>query len=143
MSFVIKFILFIFFIFALNTVHADGKGILKQFIKNGFVPHQQLFNDKDSDLSKVGKILFDSKAISLNGDISCSTCHLDNKGSADGLPLAAAIVSGEGVERFRSGAQLLPRNTFLLGKRGIGFNTFFGTARYNKRMEQPNTKFSA
>ena len=137
MSFVIKFILFIFFIFALNTVHADGKkGILKQFIKkNGFVPHQQLFNDKDSDLSKVGKILFDSKAISLNGDISCSTCHLDNKGSADGLPLAAAIGgSGEGVERFRSGAQLLPRNTLpFWGRGGIGFNTFFWDGKVQQK----------
>ena len=129
MSFVIKFILILCLLFTSNNLFADGKSeILKQFIlKNGFVPHQQLFNNKDSNLSKVGKVLFNSTAISLNGDISCSTCHLDNKGSADGLPIAAAIGgSGEGIERFKSGAQLLPRNTLpFWGRGGIGYDTFF------------------
>ena len=79
----------------------------------------QLFNDKDSDLSKSGEALFESTAISLNGDISCSTCHLDSKGSADGLPLAAAIGGkGKGIARFNSGAQLLPRNTLPFWGRG-------------------------
>jgi len=129
MSSAIKYFIIIYLFLSSSILHANGKeNILKEFIKkNGFVSHKELFNEKDSNLSEVGKKLFDSKSISLNGDISCSTCHLDNKGSADGLPIAAAIGgSGEGIERFKSGAQLLPRNTLpFWGRGGIGFDTFF------------------
>ena len=48
-----------------------------------------------------------------------AACHIDNKGSADGLPIAAAVGgTGEGVERFKSGARLLPRNTLPFWGRG-------------------------
>ena len=138
MSFVIKFLLIFYLLITSQNLLADSKvEILRQYIlKNGFISHEKLFNDKDSDLSKSGEALFESTAISLNGDISCSTCHLDSKGSADGLPLAAAIGGkGKGIARFNSGAQLLPRNTLpFWGRGGIGFNTFFwdGKVQTNK-----------
>ena len=129
MSLVIKFLLIFYCLITSQILLADSKTeILRQYIlKNGFIPHQKLFNDKDNELSEAGKVFFESTSISLNGDISCSTCHIDSKGSADGLPLAAAIGGkGEGIARFNSGAQLLPRNTLpFWGRGGIGFNTFF------------------
>ena len=129
MNFVIKnFLLFYFLCISLNVEASSKSEILKQYVlKNGFISHEKLFNNKDSNLSKTGKTFFNSTAISLNGNISCSTCHLDSKGSADGLPVAAAIGGeGKGLARFESGAQLLPRNTLpFWGRGGYGFNSFF------------------
>ena len=44
-------------------------------------------------------VFFKSKKLSLNGNIS-RACHIDNKGSADGLPIGGG--TGEGVERFKA-----------------------------------------
>ena len=53
----------------------------------------------------MGKVIFKSKKLSLNGNIACQTCHLSKFGSADGIPVAAAIGgTGEGPEQLLSGA---------------------------------------
>ena len=59
--------------------------------------------------------------------MSCGTCHLDQFGSADGMPNAAAIQGqGKGAKRLLSGAKQVPRNTLALwGAGSKGFNTFF------------------
>ena len=70
--------------------------IIKQQIKSaGFVPSGDLYRNPDEKLADVGKVIFESKRLSLNGNISCQTCHLDRFGSTDGIPIAAAV-GGEG-----------------------------------------------
>src|SRR5262245_46900364 len=63
----------------------------KQILENGFVPSKELYINSDEGLVPVGKVIFSSKKLSLNGNISCQTCHLSQFGSADGIPNAAAI----------------------------------------------------
>jgi len=106
---------------------AFPKILRKQILENGFIPGKQLYVNKDEGLTPVGKVIFESKKVSLNGNISCQTCHLSQFGSADGIPNAAAIFGvGEGPERLLSGAKLLPRNTLPFWGRGAkGFDTFF------------------
>lgn len=55
------------------------------------MPAKELYINKDEGLVPVGKIVFETKKLSLNGNISCQTCHLSQFGSADGIPNAAAI----------------------------------------------------
>ena len=90
-------------------------------------PRKALYVNRDEALIDVGKVIFKSKKLSLNGNIACQTCHLSKFGSADGIPVAAAVGgTGEGPERLLSGAKLLARNTLpFWGRGGPGFNTFF------------------
>ncbi|MBI4001323.1 MAG: methylamine utilization protein MauG [Nitrospira defluvii] len=99
----------------------------KLILENGFTPAKELYVNPDEGLAPVGKVIFESKKLSLNGNISCQTCHLAKFGSADGIPNAAAIAGkGEGPERLLSGAKLLARNTLPFWGRGAkGFTTFF------------------
>ena len=121
-----------------STARADNfEELLRSYaIKNGWRPSSELFDDTDSNLTDVGRIIFESENISLNGNISCRTCHLDEFGSADGLSLAAAtgdgdlMMDGSGsivrFDRINRGAKLLPRHTLpFWGRGGKGFNSFF------------------
>jgi cytochrome c peroxidase len=75
----------------------------------------------------LGRMLFESKALSLGGDISCRDCHLDQFGSADGLPNAIGVGGiGAGNDRLQSGGRIVPRNTLPFWGRGSpGFTVFF------------------
>jgi len=112
-------------------LRADEKAfsaiLRNQIIENGFKPAKALYVNTDDELVGVGKVIFESKRISLNGNIACQTCHLSEFGSSDGLPVSAAIYGkGEGRERLLSGAKLLSRNSLPLWGRGAkGFSTFF------------------
>jgi cytochrome c peroxidase len=99
----------------------------KLILEKGFTPANELYLNPDEGLAPIGKVIFESKKLSLNGNISCQTCHLAKFGSADGIPNAAAIAGkGEGPERLLSGAKLLARNTLPFWGRGAkGFTTFF------------------
>lgn len=110
---------------------AFSKILRDQVVASGFRPAGELYVNPDESLAPIGKAIFESKRLSLNGDIACKTCHLKRFGSADGIPLAAAIRgSGEGPERALSGAKLLPRNTLPFWGRGaVGFQTFFWDGR--------------
>src|SRR6266446_9342915 len=80
----------------------------EQILANGFRPATELYRNPDEGLITVGEIIFESKKLSLNGDISCRTCHLPKFGSTDGIPNAAAIFGkGEGPARLLSGAKQL------------------------------------
>ena len=71
---------------------ADREQIIRNAIlANGFVPSAEMFDDKDIELAGVGKLLFESKHLSLNGQIACSTCHISSEGSSDGIPNAAGV----------------------------------------------------
>lgn len=76
----------------------------------------------------AGKALFESKILSGNNDISCINCHLDQFGSADGLPMGAGVLgSKEGDERYFDGKGILvQRNVFSLkGRAHKDFVNYF------------------
>lgn len=131
-------LIFTIFLIISFRAFADTKAqedILKeQVIANGFKPSVQLYQNPHPNLAKVGKVIFESTALSLNGNISCRTCHQDKFGSADGIPNAAAIYgNGVGPERLLSGAKLLPRNTLpFWGRGGKHFDAFFWDGRVSK-----------
>lgn len=96
-------------------------------IEAGLRSVEELLPDISPMKALAGRLLFESKLLSLNKDTACQTCHLDKFGSADGIPLGVGTGgSGEGVERIRSGGDMLPRNTLPLWGRGsTGFSVFF------------------
>lgn len=110
---------------------AFHKILRHQVLANGFKPAGELYRNPDEGLITAGEVIFESKSLSLNGDIACKTCHIAKFGSADGIPNAAAIFGkDEGPERLLSGAKLLPRNTLAFWGRGaVGFDTFFWDGR--------------
>jgi cytochrome c peroxidase len=103
----------------------------QQIIANGFARSDSLYQNEDEPLAPVGKVIFESTKLSLNGDISCITCHQDKFNSEDGLPNAAAVGGrGVGPERMMSGARLLPRKTLPFWGRGEKkFDIFFWDGR--------------
>lgn len=117
----------------------------KQILENGFVPAKELYVNKDEVIIPVGKVIFETKKLSLNGNISCQTCHLSKFGSADGIPNAAAIGgTGEGPQRLLSGAKLLPRNTLAFWGRGAkGFETFFWDGKVDFRNSRKISQFGS
>lgn len=122
--------------------NASSRILREEVLANGFVHAKDLYINKDEALASAGKTIFESKKISLNGNISCQTCHLQQFGSADGIPNAAAIHgTGEGPKRLLSKAKLLPRNTLPFWGRGAkGFETFFWDGKVDfagsKRLSQ-------
>ena len=103
-------------------------------IDNGLVPLDSIYIPVDEEVSDIGKKLFESELLSLNSDTSCSTCHIDRFGSADGLPNAIGTGGrGEGRERLMGGGDVVPRNTLPLWGRGSkGFDTFFWDGKVEK-----------
>ncbi|MBA4045691.1 MAG: methylamine utilization protein MauG [Erythrobacter sp.] len=83
---------------------------------------------------EVGRLIFESPKMSLNGAISCRDCHLDEFGSTDGLPNAVGVGGeGKGLERLDSNGRILPRNVLpFWGRGGKGFDTFFWDGRVRK-----------
>jgi len=96
-------------------------------IDNGFIDPEQLSPEVNEFVVRAGELLFESTILSFNGDISCSSCHLDEFGSADGLRVAIGVLGeGSGVARSSSDGLVVPRNTLPLWGRGApGFTTFF------------------
>jgi cytochrome c peroxidase len=129
MKFFIKFLALLILLFIPPNIEANSfQNILrKTALDNGIVPAEQLFDDRDKSLAKVGKQLFESEALSLNRKISCKTCHLKEFSSADGIPNAVGVGGeGHGQKRLNSGGKFIPRNTLALwGRGGLGFNTLF------------------
>jgi cytochrome c peroxidase len=101
--------------------------IRKAAIDSGFTRPEETYVEVNPALFGPGKALFKSRALSLNGDISCQQCHLDQFGSADGIPNAVAVGGeGKGAERVMGAGGILPRNTLpFWGRGGKGFDTFF------------------
>lgn len=125
----------IFFLYLLPThvLSEDGlsKILRKAILRGGYESPQSLYVNNEEELASEGEVLFKSKHMSLNSDVSCSTCHISSHGSSDGISNAAGIGgSGEGKERLLSGARIVPRNT--LGFWGVGskgFKVFFWDGR--------------
>ncbi len=113
-----------------SQVSADSfENILrKTAINSGVLPSQDLYDNRDESLVKPGKTFFESKKLSLNRNISCKTCHLEEFSSADGIPNAVGVGGeGSGPKRILAGrGKFIPRNTLpLWGTGGLGFTNFF------------------
>lgn len=146
MKFVIKrIVVFIALVSCAQGAQADGLDeILRTAaLKNGLVPTAQLFDDTDSALAEPGKLFFKSKAVSLNGNIACQTCHLDEFGSTDGLPNAVGVEGeGQGPDRGFSSGRIVPRNTLpFWGRGGKGFNQFFWDGKVDYSGKQRISQF--
>ena len=128
------------------TVNAEESEFLSKLVRSkaisgGYEQPTATHLSSNKELSEVGKILFESKQLSLNGNISCSTCHIDRLGSSDGLPNSVGIGgNGESIERMQSGGRIIPRNSLaLFGVGGKGFNAFF----WDGRVEKNNSKLKS
>lgn len=99
----------------------------KAAIAHGVLDHPYVVPELDLGLVDLGRRLFEEPLLSLNSDMSCSVCHLDEFGSADGLPNAVGVMGvGRGPERADSDGAILPRNVLpLWGRGGPGFDLFF------------------
>ena len=118
--------------------------ILKQAaIESGFAHAQSTHVPVDPALAAVGKTLFESRNLSLNSDISCQDCHLQEFSSADGIPNAIGIGGeGTGVERVMGGGAIIPRNTLpLWGRGGAGFEVFFWDGKVDFSTDSPISQF--
>jgi len=129
---------------------AETKVIKQQITASGFKPAADLYRNPDENLAPIGLIFFESnKGLSLNGNISCRTCHQDKFGSSDGIPNAAAIGGGDGKtmvgpDRLLNGAKQLPRNTLAFWGRGAkGFDVFFWDGRVDFSLKKPLSQFGS
>lgn len=116
---------------------ADGlrEQVLRDAAKRaGLVPAEATHVAVDPKLAAAGKLLFQSKKMSLDQETACATCHLDRFGSADGIPNAIGTEGhGEGVERLLAGGDIIPRNTLpFWGRGGVGFDVFFWDGKVEK-----------
>ena len=93
----------------------------------GLTPASETLVPQPDELVAVGKLLFESRLLSLDHDTACASCHLDQFGSADGLPVAIGTEGeGIGVQRVLNGGDIVPRNTLpFWGRGGVGFDVFF------------------
>ena len=145
MSLNINLLIFIALVlsFSLKADNSEEAILKKAIIENGFKSPEELYIAKDNNLTSVGKLFFESKNMSLNGNISCATCHISKKGSSDAIPNAAGVQGyGEGKDRLLSGAKIVPRNT--LGLWGVGskdFMTFFWDGRVDFSGEEIISQF--
>ena len=90
----------------------------------------------------IGKNFFNSENISLNGDTSCQTCHLDKFGSADGIPNAVGVGGvGEGADRVKNYGAILPRILCHYGEEVLRISTFFWDGRVEKVEEYIFSQF--
>lgn len=110
---------------------------------NGLTPVETTHLEQDPILVEIGEALFESTALSLNDDISCQTCHLDEFGSADGIPNAVGVGGkGEGIERGLHGGAIVPRNTLpFWGRGGKGFDVFFWDGKVDFKNKQKISQF--
>jgi len=77
---------------------------------------------------EAGKLLFNSTALSGDRDIACANCHLDDFGSADGIPMAVGVGGkGKGYDRLENmEGVLVQRNALsLIGRSNVAFTSYF------------------
>ncbi len=115
----------------------------KAALENGLRPAEETWPEFEPEMAAVGRLLFESELLSLTHNVSCRNCHLDEYGSADGLPLAhGAGGIGEGLERMKSPAGILSRNTLALwGRGGVGFDVFFWDGRVDASSGEVRSQF--
>ncbi|MEL7801680.1 His-Xaa-Ser system-associated MauG-like protein [Sulfitobacter pontiacus] len=131
MKSVTKLLFFFFSISCCSTV-SSAEGLREAVLRDaaldaGLVPARDTHILSDDALVSVGQKLFESRILSFNNDTACASCHLDQFGSADGLPNSIGT-EGEGVGAMRivNGGDIVPRNALpFWGRGGVGFDVFF------------------
>ena len=123
-----KLFVLVFFAVSPISAHADMRNNI--LINAGKLQNLQNDNSRviiDQNIALLGMKLFEDEILSLNGKISCSSCHLDKFGSADGIENAIGVGGeGEGNTRKQSDGFVVPRNTLPLWGRGeTDFTVFF------------------
>ena len=145
MKFAIRPILLLFVISLPATLNANSfEEILKKAaLENGVLPAERLYHNPDERLIELGRTFFESERLSLNGNISCKTCHLAEHSSADGIPNAVGVGGdGHGNERLSGDGKIVPRNTLpLWGRGGAGFKTFFWDGKVDFSKGQKISQF--
>lgn len=137
------FILCVFFYS--SSSYADLQELVRRLaLNNGYKQPESTYRQVNMQEVLIGKELFESTSISLNAEISCSTCHIKQFGLSDGLPNSVGIgADGESFERFRSGGQIIPRNSLsLLGSGSVGYKSFFWDGRVIDNGEAIMSPFS-
>lgn len=149
MKFVTKsFISITFFTTITSLALADGlrQSVLKDAaLDAGLSPASQTHIPQSDELVAVGKLLFESRLLSLDNDTACASCHLDRFGSADGLPIAIGT-EGEGIgtQRVLNGGDIVPRNTLpFWGRGGVGFDVFFWDGRVDGSSDKVLSQFGS
>ena len=140
--------MFLLMLFSANIFAADESLELilkKSILESGYLEPKKLYINNFENLEVEGKIFLRAKKLSLNGNIACSTCHILEKGSSDGIPNAAGIYgTGEGEQRIMSGALIVPRNTLgLWGVGSKGFETFFWDGRVSLHGQKIISQFGS
>lgn len=112
-------------------------------VRAGFVRAEKTHIPVQDDLATVGKLLFESKELSLDRETACASCHLDRFGSADGLPNAIGTLGqGHGIERLTSGGDIIPRNTLpFWGRGGLNFDVFFWDGKVDASSGKLHSQF--
>jgi len=75
-------------------------------------------NPKNSKEFELGRILFNDNVLSWGNNISCSTCHLPNKGTSDGLSLTPTLAARLNPSAPKNVTSVLGRNVPTLYNRG-------------------------
>lgn len=112
-------------------------------LDHGLRPVEELWPEFEPEKAAVGQLLFESELLSLTRNVSCRNCHLDEFGSADGLPLGhGAGGVGTGIERMKSPAGILSRNALALwGRGGVGYDVFFWDGRVDASSDEVLSQF--
>jgi cytochrome c peroxidase len=147
MKFAIKFwLLLIVAVFSIQAVFADDlrtRTLQRAALEAGLKPAKSTNIAVDPFLVDIGKTLFESKELSIARDTACSSCHLDQFGSADGLPVAIGTeASGFGNTRIVNGGDIIPRNVLPLWGRGDnGFDVLFWDGKVEKKQASLISQF--
>lgn len=129
-----------------DEIASDGlriRALRGAAIENGAARAADLIISTDAQKVEVGRLLFESPLMSLNGSISCRDCHLDEFGSTDGLPNAVGVGGeGKGKERLKTDGRILPRNVLpFWGRGGKGFDTFFWDGKVHSQDDRIISQF--
>ena len=125
---------------------ADGlrEAVLRDAaLDNGLLPATSTNISTPQNLVSIGQKLFESRLLSFSQDTACASCHLDQFGSADGLPNAIGT-EGEGVgsQRILNGGDIIPRSVLPLWGRGEkGFDVLFWDGKVDHSQEPMISQF--
>ena len=140
----------VIFCFATVTSLALAEGLREAVLRDaaldaGLSPASQTHIPQSDELVAVGKLLFESRLLSLDNDTACASCHLDRFGSADGLPIAIGTEGeGVGIQRVLNGGDIVPRNTLpFWGRGGVGFEVFFWDGKVDGSSDMVLSQFGS
>ncbi len=118
----------------------DTKSIdqqLAQYIKTFQMKALEWPAESSEGEVKLGRNLFFEKALSGNYNMSCASCHAENEGLGDNLPLSIGQgMTFNGNTRVKGDAPLIPRNTPHLFNIGFDEQIFMfwdGRVHYSEK----------